>query len=316
MNKYLKWTLVAFAIFAVLFAAGCIKSVLEEKEQGTNSFGIARRGLVESGPAIAPMPPVEMDIVYEESYDTGYAEPAMYTKGYPYYEEPYGSGEDIDAELKIIRNAQMSLEVDDYFIASQKVEAYARKYGGYVSNSDARADDNSRRSGTVTIRVPEIHFDAVLAELSLLGDIQSKNTDGSDVTEQYIDLQARINNSKAHEARLVKMYQNASNVNEMMNVERELSRVRGDIERMQGQLRYMDNRVEMSTITVTLYEPAPVVKQWGIWQSVKNALNHSLTTLRWMIELIGWLLPLAVLGTLIGLLVKWGVRRRRRTGRK
>ncbi|MBU2561034.1 MAG: DUF4349 domain-containing protein [Nanoarchaeota archaeon] len=315
MKTYMKWTLIAFAIFAVLFAVGCTKSVLEEKEQGMSSSGMGRASVMEAKPMIAPMPPVEVETMYDEAYDTGYAEPAIYRKYYP-PEDHFGSGDDIEVELKIIRNAQMNLEVEDHFLASQKVEAYARKYGGYVSNSDARADDNSRHSGTVTIRVPEIHFDAVIAELSLLGEIQSKNTDGSDVTEQYIDLQARINNSKAHEAMLVKMYQNATNVNEMMNVERELSRVRGEIERMQGQLRYMDNRVEMSTITAYLYEPAPVVKQWGIWQSVKNALNHSLATLRWMIELIGWLLPLAVVGTLIGLLVRWSVRKSRRIGRK
>ncbi|MBW2972124.1 DUF4349 domain-containing protein [Candidatus Woesearchaeota archaeon] len=310
MNKYLKWSLIAFAIFAVLFAVGCTKSVLEE-EQSVKNVAIGRAGVAESRPAIAPMPPVEVELMYDESYDTGYAEPAMYRKYYPDYEEPYGSGEDIEVELKIIRNAYMSIEVEDYFLASQKAEAYAKKYGGYVSNSDARADYNNRRSGTVTIRVPEIHFDAVIAELSLLGEIKSKNTDGSDVTEQYVDLQARINNSKAHEARLVKMYQNATNVNEMMNVERELSRVRGDIERMQGQLRYMDNRVEMTTITVELHEPAPVVKKWGILDSFKNALEHSLSTLRWMIELIGWLLPLAVVGVLLGLLIRWRVRRNR-----
>jgi len=177
MNKYLKWTLVAFLIFALLFAVGCVKSVLEsggdEYTQGSKWIAM---------PAIAPA--ASMDYAVEESY----AEPAMYRTGYmpPYYDNGgYGDGEGVDTSIQIIRTGSISLEVDDYFLAEQKVQAFAKKYNGYVSNSYGSSYDK-RKSGTVTIKVPEMHFDAVLAELSLLGEIKSKNINGQDVTEQFV----------------------------------------------------------------------------------------------------------------------------------
>jgi hypothetical protein len=303
MNKYLKWMLIAFAIFAVLFAAGCAKTAFEEGEQSSK--------VVTSRPVLVEEPmPFDVGVDYVDvEYAEGYAEPAIYRKDYgdeyyEPYEPPYGSGEDVDVELKIIRTANMRIEVEDFFIASYKVETYAKKYGGYVSNSDARADHNNKHSGTVTIRVPEIHFDAVIAELSLLGEIKSKNTGGNDVTEEYVDLKSRVGNYEVHEERLLQMYDNATNVNEMMQIENQLTRVRENIERMEGRLRYFDNKVDMSTISVYLYEPTPVVKEWGIWKSIKRALNHSLATLRWMIEFLGIILPLLVAGMLVWLIVR------------
>ena len=303
MNGFLKWTLVIALIFTAIFAVGCAKTVMEDSDEGFNTRSMK---IIETKPMIAQaMPAMEADYAVETI-----AVPPMYREEY-YDGGHYGSGDDIQIETKIIRNAYMSIEIEDYFLASQKVEAYAKKYGGYVSNSDASADMNSKHSGTMTIRVPELHFDAVMAELTLLGDVKSKNTNGNDVTEEYIDLESRISSSKAHEERLTAMYKNATNVKEMMNIENELLRVRTDIESMQGRLRYMDNRVEMSTITVHLYEETPAVKEWGIWQSFKRALNNSLATLRWMIELIGWLLPLIVVGAGIALLVRWRIRKSR-----
>ena len=111
------------------------------------------------------------------------------------------------------------------------------------------------------------------------------------------------------------MYDEADDVNEMMQIERELSRVREQIERNKGRLRYLSNRVEMSTITVNMYEPMPVVKEWGVWKSIKNALNHMIKTLRFLIELLGFLIPLAIFVLLIALLVRWTVRRTRKRRR-
>jgi len=312
MNKYLKWTMIVFLVFAVLFAVGCTRTMFQQREEYATT-GVAKAGIAmpsTMGMTKAAMPMIATEV---SSNDAMMESPPMYRQQNT---EPYGSGEDVQVDLKIIKNGQINIEVDDYFIASTKVEAYAKKYEGYVSNSDASKDNNDKHRGTITIRVPEKYFDAVLAELSLLGNVQSKNTNGNDVTEEYIDLASRINNSKAHEKRLLEMYDNATNVNELMYVENELSRVRGEIESMEGRLRYMDNKVEMSTITVYLFEPVPVVKEWGIWQSFKNALNNSLATFRWMVEFIGLILPMAIFVGAIVLLVRWRVRRGREVRRK
>jgi hypothetical protein len=297
MNKYLKWTMILFLVLAAIFAIGCTRTMLESRQQAM--------------PSTIGMTKAAMPIIAREASSNDMMLESPPAIRYQQYDAPYGSGEDVSVELKIIKNGQINIEVDDFFIAATKVEAYAKKYDGYVSSSDANKDNNDKHRGTITIRVPEKYFDAVLAELSLLGNVQSKNTNGNDVTEQYIDLASRINNSKAHERRLLEMYDNATNVNELMYVENELSRVRGEIESMEGRLRYMDNKVEMSTITVYLYEQVPVVKEWGIWQSFKNALNNSLATFRWMVEFIGLVLPLAVFVGAIVLVVKWRMRKAR-----
>ena len=305
MKKTTKWILITFAIFCLLFAVGCTKTSIENSK-GFNGMDTVMQST---------------QMIALEEVERGYADskmmpmPAEYRGNYDNYDH-YGSGEDVEVELKIVRTSNIRIEVDDYFLSSQKVEAYAKKYAGYVSQSDARASHDSKHSGTVTIRVPEIHFDAVIAELSLLGNIKSKNVNGQDVTEEYIDLQARINNSMAHEERLLGMYDEADNVNEMMQVERELNRVREQIERWEGRLRYLNNKVDMSTITVNLYEPVPVVKEWGVWNSIKNAINHSLNTFRWMIEFIGVILPLLIFGSLSWILIRWLVRRNKKVRRK
>ncbi len=305
MNKYLKWTTIIFAILAILLTAGCAKSVLEGAEQPyRNSFTSGSSGVVQSRP-------VETAVQMEIAHDSKMIEP-MPPGYYPHPEDHYGSGEDIEAELKIIRTANMQLEVEDHLIASQKAEAFAKKYNGYISNSNTRADQNNKHSGTVTIRIPDMHFDAAIAELTLLGEVKSKNVNGQDVTEEYIDLESRIKNAEKHEERLVQMFRNATDVDEMMQIERELNRVREQIERNEGKLRYLENKVSLSTVTVHMYEPQPAVKEWGVWKSVKRSLNHSLATLRWMIELIGWLLPLIVTGLLIGLITRWRVKRKKR----
>ena len=298
MNTITKWSIAALLLI-VIFAAGCTKSMIEDRA----GISVKTAGVMQSKPVMIDMDN-GVDVVYE-------TEPAMYDRGImpypepmpPYYDDHFGSGND-ETEIQIIRTAYMSLEVEDYFLASQKAEAYAKKYGGYVSSSDARADQNNKHSGTVTLRIPETHFDATMAELSLLGSIQSKSVNGNDVTEQYIDLIARKDNAEAHEARLVGLYADTTSVKDMMNVEQEISRVREEIERYTGQLRYLENRVSMSTITVQMHEAQPVVKRWGIWDSLKDALNNALATFRWVIVLLGWLLPLIVVGVVIRVLVK------------
>ncbi|NQU79723.1 DUF4349 domain-containing protein [Candidatus Woesearchaeota archaeon] len=293
MNKYIKWGILAFMIFAVVFAIGCTKNVSYDNSADGRYIADDGEGVVVSKQAPFAVPAKEMR--YDLTEDTNQYQ----DEHIPLYYDP-------EPYVQIIRTASMNIEVDDFFLAAQKVEAYARKYGGYVSNSDTRADHNNIKRGTLSIRVPEIHFDAALAELSWLGEIKSRNLNGMDVTEEHIDIQARITNSQTHEEMLIQMYDNATDIDDMLQMEKEVSRVREQIERMQGQLIYLNNRVDMSTITVSLYEPIPVVKEWGVWKSVKNALNHSLATLRWMIEVIGWLLPLILAGLIVWIIIRSG----------
>ena len=139
----LVWSLIALAIFFVFIVVGCAKNALEDEPMIDGGMG---GNYIATKQMIAPAAPVEM------AYDESYVDSTGHRGYYPEYEQHYGSGEDIEVELKIIRMASIGIEVEDYFLASQKVEAYASKYGGYVSNSNARSDQKNRRSGQVTIK--------------------------------------------------------------------------------------------------------------------------------------------------------------------
>lgn len=280
------------------------ESLGSEKVATQSSYGGGARMMVLEEPAMDMA--VESEVMVK-SYD-GMIEPDIAPM--PPYEEHYG--DDVYVEQKIIRTASMTIEVEDYFLASEKTSSYAKKYGGFVSNSNAYKDHNGKTRGTLTIRIPELHYDALMAELSMLGTVERKDTNGQDVTEEYVDISARLNNAESHEERLVAMYSNASYVKEMLNVEREINRVREEIERYEGKLRYMESKVAMSTVSVTLYEKQPVVKQWGIVRAFKDAVENMLSTIRVMILLIGWLLPLLIIALIVGLIVRFAVRRKRR----
>ncbi len=290
----LKQSIIILALIVSVLLIGCAKT--EMNEQTVSSRAYMGKSLVM--PAAEPM----MD------YASGEA------RNYEYDEESAGQGT-ASTETKIIKNAYLNIEVQDFAIASQKAEGLAKKYNGYLSNSEARTDQNDKHSGTLTIRVADEFYDAIIAELSTLGEVKSKTQNADDVTEEFIDLEARLNNSKAHEKRLLEMFEDAKNVNEMLQVERELSRVRQDIETMQGRLNYLKNRVSMSTITVYIYEETPVVQEWGIWQAIKDSLNNMLATLRWLIEFVGLVLPLLIFGGAIWMLIRW-IRRKRSSVKK
>jgi uncharacterized lipoprotein NlpE involved in copper resistance len=302
-------TMIVVLMLVLILAMGCANKT----ESQTANFG----GGVREAIMTAPMMAGGGDEGFTE-YDTMVEEASMpdvqNSKMIAEYPEYTGQSTSTEAqyEQKIIRTANLNIEVEDYFLASQKAEEYAKKYNGYVSDSNAYKDANSKNTGTITIRVPEQYFDAVMAELTLIGEVQSKNTNGNDVTEQYIDLESRLNNAQAHEERLVNMYKNASNIKEMMQVENELARVRQEVEQYQGRLNYLRNRVDLSTITVTLYEQQPVVKEWGIISAIKDGLLNALATIRFIIVALGFLLPLAVVVLIIVLIIRAVKRKKKR----
>jgi len=293
MNKQTKSLFIIFVMILSLFLIGCSKSEVDEQ-----TVSAPRAYMTKS----LAMPAAE--------YASGGADYSPESANYA-YDTDAARDDGSSTETKIIKNAYLNIEVEDFSVASQKAESLAKKYNGYLSNSQAQTDKNDKHSGTLTIRVADDFYDAIIAELSTLGEVKSKNQNSDDVTEEFIDLEARLNNSRAHEKRLLEMFEDAKNVNEMLQVERELSRVRESIETMQGKLNYLKNRVSMSTITVYLYEEMPVVQEWGIWQSIKDSLNNMLGTFRWLIELIGFLLPLTIFGGAIWMLIRW-VRRRKK----
>ena len=203
-------------------------------------------------------------------------------------------------EQKVIKTSYMSLEVSDFREAADAVDSIARMYGGYTSDSSVR-DYTGRKVGYVTVRVPTEKFEDAIKEIETVGDLKEENISLEDVTEHYIDLKARLDNLKRQEERYLDILDMATTVEDVLRVETQLERIRGEIESLQGSLNYLDNRIGLSTIQVQLSEPEKVVHESGIRRALNEAVDGFLAAIRGIIIFLGYFIPIAVFLTVLSL---------------
>jgi hypothetical protein len=183
-------------------------------------------------------------------------------------------------ERKIIRNATLTLEVEQPSKAMQRIASIAEARGGFVVTSDSRQQTSGKGERayeviTVELRVPAAQFDAALADIRAAGgSVTAQKITGKDVTEEYIDLEARLRTQRALEAQLLEIMKKADSVADAINVQRELSNVRTEIERVEGRRRFLENQSSLSTISVTLQPPAPLIGTTGFFRSVGTAFGE------------------------------------------
>jgi hypothetical protein len=156
---------------------------------------------------------------------------------------------------KLIRNAQLDLEVKSYQAAVDQIAALTKAAGGYVDTSNSQRGGNGKLQGTVVVKVLPENLDAFLLKLRDLGEVQNQSVSTDDVTKDYFDTQARLVNSQKMEVQLQDLLKRENGkVSDLLAVERELGRVRGEIEQMQGQLKLYDFQVQYATVTMNLAE--------------------------------------------------------------
>ena len=170
---------------------------------------------------------------------------------------PVPDGPAVPEERKIIYTSQIEVVVDDLGAAQQRLEELIRPVqlaGGYVARQEISGRTGYHRQSSWTIRVPLAKFDGFIAEVEKLGELQRNSRDAQDVTEAYADLDARLRNKQASEVRLLSHLEKTGDLKDTLEVERELSRVRGEIEQLQGQLNLLKNKTDLATVAVTLHE--------------------------------------------------------------
>ncbi|MFQ5975261.1 MAG: DUF4349 domain-containing protein [Candidatus Hydrothermarchaeales archaeon] len=201
--------------------------------------------------------------------------------------------EGIPTTRKVIVTTNIRLEIKDIENVMDDISNIAHNFDGFVSNSYVNAEDKFK-TGSITIRVPTDDHDVAVKEITALGEVKSKRTSGRDVTEEYVDIEARLRNLNREEERLLEILDKAGEVKDLLEVERELARVRGEIERLTGRKRLLDDRIDYSTITVELREPAPVTYDWGVRETLIYAIEGFFATITSLIILAGYLLPIAI----------------------
>lgn len=211
---------------------------------------------------------------------------------------PSPGGESGSSEPKLVKTANLYLEVDSYPEALNAVEETAVRYGGYVSDSAVQQYDD-REVGHVTVRVPEGSFEEAVKDIENVGDLKEENLTLEDVTEQYIDLNARLDNLKHQEQRYLEILDMATTVEDVLKVETQLERIRGEIESLQGTLNYLENEIQYSVIHVQLAEPKEVVHESGIGSAFDQAIDGFLGAIRGIIIFLGYFIPVALFLTLL-----------------
>ncbi len=160
--------------------------------------------------------------------------------------------EALATERMIVRTAEMSLVVDDVAIALDRIADFAESLGGYVVSS-TRWKEEERLVGIITIRVPAEDFNSTMQALrNLAVDVTHEDTSAKDVTEEYTDLSAKLRNLEATEVQLLRLMEKAEKVADILNIQRELFRTRGEIEQTKGRMQYLERTSAMSLIRVQL----------------------------------------------------------------
>jgi len=234
---------------------------------------------------------------YPPSVMTTTVETPTYSQG--------AEGQSTPQERVVIYNARVSLETSDIQGILERVRGLADSYGGYVAGS-ARSTYGMQARAEIAIRVPKDKFRAALQQIETYGKVLDEVTTSEDITQQYVDLKARLNNLQRQEERLRDILEMAKTVDDILAVESELGRVRGEIDSLQGQINYLEGNAEMSLISVALAEPAlpftPPGMEWG--ETFEIAILGLFTVLRGMIILAVSLAPVAVVSVPIYYLYK------------
>jgi hypothetical protein len=186
------------------------------------------------------------------------------------YDGESGEGDPIAQaqNRQLIYTANVELRVDSYERTRSELTAAARERGGFVSNANERrhaANGGNYTTGTVTYRVPADEFDAFLATVNDSGTVVSAQQNVEDVTDQVVDLEARLRTLRAERDRLRELYQEANSTEEVLAVEERLSEVQTEIERAEARLASLERRVALSTVTVEIREPRPGAPPEGAW---------------------------------------------------
>jgi hypothetical protein len=201
-----------------------------------------------------------------------------------------------DARPSIIKTAQLDIEVarDSLQDAVDDAIAAAQDAGGFVLTT--RLDDERSGRGTLVLRVPAERFESALAALDDLGEVLGRSVSGEDVGEEFVDLEARLRNFEAQEAVLLRLMDRAETVSDTIKVQRELTGIQLEVERIRGRLRFLEDQTSLGTVTVKLTEPGAVVATASTLEKAwQRAGNTALAFVSGLVVSLGVIVPGALL---------------------
>ena len=222
---------------------------------------------------------------------------------------------------KIIRNAELGLEAESPEETQRRITGIAESKNGFVvesqqSSSDARL--TTRDVVNMTIRIPADQFQATLDEIrQAAGRVITETVKGQDVTEEFIDIEAQMKAKKALEAQFMEIMKRANTVEDALDVQRQLADVRGEIERIEGRLGFLENQSALSTIKIRIQTPAAISSNttgftYRLTESFGDGVDIALNFVLGLVTLVIGSLPFALFIGLPGVVVgRWMWRRQK-----
>jgi uncharacterized protein DUF4349 len=218
----------------------------------------------------------------------------------------------------LVRNGKVAVEVDVFDEASRRMEAIAGATGGTVANSTL-AEAGREPRGTFVIRVPAKRFADATRQIEALGRVRTREYRMEDVGEEYVDIDSRLRNLRRQEARLLSFMDRASQIPDLVAIETEVSRVRGEIEQITGRQRYLVNRINLATIEVEVTQRR-AKKPGGFWdfdRTITRLRDAFLSTVRQVLgaaeglaAMVAAVAPLVILAGLGWIVLRWRAARR------
>jgi hypothetical protein len=218
----------------------------------------------------------------------------------------------------IVRSGDIALVVGDVTQAVQAITQLAAGYDGYVVSSSVSGEEEGMR-GWISLRIPDDKFDQALAEIrGLAVRVEQENTSSQDVTEEYIDLQARLTNAEATEQEFLTLLDKAQDMEDILKIYNSLSQIRQEIEQIKGQMQYLERTSSMSLISVNLRpefnEKPPVPPGWSALEIFRSAARGLVITGQVLGTIAIWLLIfIPIWGTILGIIL-WRIHKRRVRG--
>ncbi len=297
-------------LFASIFFAACAKSSTSNSQNSAPSFGLydlsGKTAETQSGQIAqekltsSDAPATQVSLKQAENTQTA----------------------PTTVERKIIRNAELQLEADSPEASQQKIAQIAESKGGFVIESTQSSSDVKATTSdmvTMTVRVPAAKFNESLDEIRKAASrVLVETVKGEDVTEEFIDIEARLKTKKALEEQFLEIMKQSKSVEDALNVQRQLAEVRGDIEKIEGRKRFLESQASLSTIKIRLQTPAAFSTNssgffYQLKQAFGNGFDAALSFILVLVTVLIALLPFLIFIVLpIYLLIRYILKKNRK----
>jgi len=196
-----------------------------------------------------------------------------------YSEAGDDAGKEVRIEQKIIKESHLRFETNDLVDTYSRISSAVTKHKAVIQN-DVEGKNYESLFRNVTVRIPSENFDAFLADVGKgVSYFDRKEISSRDVTEEFIDVEARLRTKKTLELRYLELLKKATKISEILEIEKQLTLIREEIEAKEGQLKYLQDRVSLSTVNIEFYKKTAIESgitvSYGskMWNAVKSGFN-------------------------------------------